>query len=217
MAGNRSTVADGLLRTGGRIAGILLSRPGTGDGKAQRLVATVQSMCEVLIKALLPLAALIGILFLGALPFTGVARIWETGHTAMLMMSLAIVLLFFFNSVLSENPEHPPYPSWMHGLVIFGVFLLPLNSLLAAWALGLRIEQYGLTVDRLWAATIQLLIAGFTLSYAALILLRRTSALGAIQSANKVLAYVVAGVLILVNTPSPTCGPGLPKARPTGC
>lgn len=166
------------------------------------LVATVQSMCEVLIKALLPLAALIGILFLGALPFTGVANIWETGHAAVLMMSLAIVLLFFFNSVLSENPEHPPYPAWMQGLVVFGVFLLPLNSLLAAWALGLRIEQYGLTVDRLWAATIQLLIAGFTLSYSVLILLRRTRALGAIQNANKVLAFVVAGVLILVNTPA---------------
>lgn len=167
-----------------------------------RLVATVQSMCEVLIKALLPLAALIGILFLGALPFTGVARIWETGHAALLMMSLATVLLFFFNSVLSENPDHPPYPAWMHGLVIFGVLLLPLNSLLAAWALGLRIEQYGLTVDRLWAATIQLLLAGFTLSYSVLILLRRTRALGAIQNANKILAFVVAGVLILVNTPA---------------
>jgi len=167
-----------------------------------RLVATVQSMCEVLIKALLPLAALIGILFLGALPFTGVAKIWETGHAALLMMSLAIVLLFFFNSVLSENPEHPPYPRWMHSLVMFGVFLLPLNSLLAAWALGLRIEQYGLTVDRLWAATIQLLIAGFTFSYSVLILMKRARALGAIQSANKVLAFVVAGLLILVNTPA---------------
>lgn len=166
-----------------------------------RLIATVQAMCEVLIKALLPLAALIGVLFLGALPFTGVAKIWETGHAALLMMFLAAVLLFFFNSVLSENPEHPPYPAWIRGLVLFGVFLLPLNSLLAAWALGLRIEQYGLTVDRLWAATIQLLIASFTLTYSVLILLRRTRALGAIQTANKALAFVVAGVLILVNTP----------------
>lgn len=166
-----------------------------------RLIATVQAMCEALIKALLPLAALIMVLFLGALPFTGLDRIWETGHAALLMMWLALILLFFFNSALSENPDQPPYPVWLRTLVYLAVALLPLNSLLAAWALGLRIEQYGLTVDRLWAGTLQLLIAGFTVSYSVLVVWKRSRALPAIQSANKVLALVVAAVLLLVNSP----------------
>lgn len=166
-----------------------------------RLIATVQAMCEGLTKALLPLAALIMVLFLAALPFTGLERIWETGHAALLMMWLALILLFFFNSALSENPDKPPYPVWLRTLVYLAVALLPFNSLLAAWALGLRIEQYGLTVDRLWAATLQLLIAGFTVSYAVLVVWKRSHALASIQRTNKVMALVMATVLVLINTP----------------
>lgn len=166
-----------------------------------RLIATVQAMCEALIKALLPLAALILVLFLGVLPFTGLERIWETGHAALLMMWLAVILLFFFNSALSENPEQPPYPLWLRTWVYLAVVLLPVSSVLAAWALGLRIEQYGLTVDRLWAVVVQALIAGFTLSYSVLVIWKRSQALASIQVTNKVMALVVAGVLLLVNSP----------------
>ncbi|MDX1459343.1 MAG: DUF4153 domain-containing protein [Marinobacter sp.] len=166
-----------------------------------RLIATVQAMCEALIRALLPLAALIMVLVLAALPFTGLEKIWQTGHAAMLMMWLALVLLFFFNSALGHDTGKQAYPLWLHVLVFLAVALLPLVSLLAAWALGLRVEQYGLTVDRLWAATIQLLIAGFTVSYSVLVIWKRGRSVFAIQKANKVLALLVAGVLLLVNTP----------------
>ncbi|MDX1757745.1 MAG: DUF4153 domain-containing protein [Marinobacter sp.] len=166
-----------------------------------RLIATVQSMCEALIRALLPLAALIMLLFLAALPLTGLEKIWNTGQAALLMMWLALVLLFFFNAALGGEPDRPAYPPWLLALVLLAVALLPLLSLLAAWALGLRIEQYGLTVDRLWAATIQLLVAGFTVSYSVLVIWKRGRVVPAIQGANKTLALLVAGVLLLVNTP----------------
>lgn len=51
-----------------------------------RLVATVQFMCEALIKALLPLAAFIAVLFLSMLPFIGLQPIWDTGKAAAMMM-----------------------------------------------------------------------------------------------------------------------------------
>ncbi len=166
-----------------------------------RLIATVQAMCEALIRALLPLAALIMVLFLAALPFTGLEKIWQTGQAALLMMWLALVVLFFFNAAVADRPDTPPYPAWLWAGVLLAVALLPLLSLLAAWALGLRIGQYGVTVDRLWAATLQLLIAGFTLSYAVLVIWKRQRAAVAIQGANKGMALVVAATLVLVNTP----------------
>lgn len=166
-----------------------------------RLIAMVQFMCEVLIKALLPLACLIGVLFLAALPFTGLQKIWDTGHAALLMMLLAIVLLFFFNAVFSEQAESPPYPRVLRCFVYLGILLLPINSLLAAWALWLRIDQYGFTVDRLWAGVIQLLIAAFTLTYAVMLPWKRGDALRGIHTINSWLGIGMAVVLIAINTP----------------
>lgn len=166
-----------------------------------RLIATVQFMCEVLIKALLPIAAVIVVLFLGVLPVTGLQPIWDTGKAAQLMMLLTLVLLFFFNAVLSGDPERPPYPAAMRWLVYASVVLAPVSTLLAAWALWLRIDQHGLTLDRLWAGVILLLIAAYAFTYALLLLWKRDGALWPIQAANKRLALAVAAVLIAVNTP----------------
>ncbi|WP_203142811.1 DUF4153 domain-containing protein [Marinobacter mangrovi] len=166
-----------------------------------RLMVTIRVVCEALIRALLPLAALITVLFLAALPFTGLDAIWDTGRAALLMMVLTVVVLFFFNAVLTDDPDHPDYPAWLRRFVLFGILLLPINSLLAAWALGLRIDQYGLTVDRLIAAVLQLLIAAFTLTYAVIIPWCRRRALCGIRTANQWLALLVAAILILIHTP----------------
>ena len=166
-----------------------------------RLVATVQFMCEALIKALLPLTALIVVLFLGTLLFTGLQPIWDTGSAAFLMMALTLVLLFFFNAVLNDYAETPPYPLPVRLFVLAAVALLPISTLFAAWALWLRIDQYGLTPDRLWAGVILLLTACYTFSYAILILWKRTQSIRHIQTANTWLALVIVCVMVLVNTP----------------
>lgn len=166
-----------------------------------RFVATIQYMCEALIKALLPLAAAIIVIFLATLPFVGLQPIWDTGSAAVLMMMLTLVLLFFFNAVLSDRPGDPPYTRPIRWTVFAGVALLPIAVGLAGWALWLRVDQYGLTLDRLWAAVIQFLIAAYTLTYAVLIVWRRERALAPIQTANIWLALGMAGVLILVHTP----------------
>lgn len=164
-----------------------------------RFIATVQVMCEVLIKALLPLAAGIVLLFLATLPFTGVQPVWDTGSAATLMMLLTLVLLFFFNAVLLNSDQD--YRPSLRYFVMVAVASLPVSSLLAAWALWLRIDQYGLTVDRLWAATVLLLICGFSFSYALLIVWRRNECLAPIRAANRWLAVFVVGVLLVVNSP----------------
>jgi hypothetical protein len=166
-----------------------------------RMVATVQFMCEALIKALLPLAALIVLLFLATLPATGLEPIWDTGHAAILMMMLAVVLLFFFNAVLSDDPGRVTYPLPVRLVVLAAVVVSPVSTALAAWALWLRIEQYGLSVDRLWAGVVLLLIALYTFSYAVLVLWKRGSAIAHIQTANTWLALVMAAVLLAVNAP----------------
>ncbi len=163
-------------------------------------VSSLEFIGSVLIKALLPLASGIILLFFAALPFTGVKPIWDTGSAALLMMVLTLTLLFQFNAVFCPA-EQLPYHWTIRTGVFLAIALLPVSTGLAAWALWLRVEQYGLTLDRLWAAAIQLLTAGYTLTYTALILWKRFSAPELIRKANAVLALSVVAVLVLVNTP----------------
>ncbi|MCS2609541.1 DUF4153 domain-containing protein [Halomonas dongshanensis] len=164
------------------------------------LINSVRHMGETLIKALLPLVALIIVMFLGVLPFTGLQPIWDTGRTSAILMMLTFTLLLFFNAIFYTATDLP-YSLWLRRFIWLAILLLPFASLLAASALWLRIDQYGLSLDRLWAALLQLLIAAFTLSYSLLLIWRRSAALPAIQQTNISLALVVAGALIAINTP----------------
>ncbi|MDQ7730746.1 DUF4153 domain-containing protein [Halomonas sp. SpR8] len=166
-----------------------------------RFIASVRLMCEALIKALLPLVALIILMFFAVLPWTGLQPMWDTGRAAQILMALMLTLLLFFNAVFYQTDNKLPYPTWLRSTIMLVVVLLPLGSLLAAWALWLRIDQYGLSLDRLWAALLQALTAAFTFTYSLLLLWQRKAALPNLQRANIVLALMVAGVLIVVNTP----------------
>lgn len=163
-------------------------------------VSSLEFMCSVLIKALLPLASGIILLFFAALPFTGVQPIWGTGSAAVLMTTLTLTLLFQFNAVFGPA-EQPPYHWTIRTGVLVSITLLPVSTGLAAWALWLRVDQYGLTLDRLWAAAIQLLTAAYTLTYMVAIIWKRFAAPEFIRQANAVLAMMVVAVLIAVNTP----------------
>lgn len=173
------------------------------------LIQSVRLMGEALIKALLPLVAIIILLFFAVLPFTGLQPVWDTGRASSILMALMLTLLLFFNAVFhpAHGPQHDfqpysqPYPTWLRRIILLAVVLLPVGSVLAAWALWLRIDQYGLSLDRLWAALLQVLTAAFTLSYSLLLLWRRRAALPILQRANVGLALLVAVVLIVVNTP----------------
>ncbi|RUR53200.1 DUF4153 domain-containing protein [Vreelandella populi] len=174
-----------------------------------RLIQSVRQMSEALIKALLPLVALIILLFFAVLPATGLQPVWDTGRASSILMALMLTLLLFFNAVFHQahgslhdsQYNSLPYPTWLRRLILLAVVLLPVGSVLAAWALWLRVDQYGLSLDRLWAALLQALTATFTISYSLLLLWRRRAALPILQRANVGLALLVAGVLIVVNTP----------------
>lgn len=167
----------------------------------ESLIATVRHLCEVLTRALLPLVALILLLFLAALPFTGLKPLWDTGFAAALMLWLAATLLYFFNAVTAEY-EHPfDKTPWLRHLLVLAQLFLPITVLLAAWSLGLRIDQYGLTVARLWGAFVTLFIGLFSLGYAALIVIDRRLDLDHIRRWNTLLGATLATALILVHTP----------------
>lgn len=164
------------------------------------LVATVRRLCEVLIRALLPLVAFILVIFLGTLPFTGLEQLWQTGYASFLLLALAAILLFFFNAMVADD-ETISLHRLLLPLVLLALVVVPANSGLAAWAMGLRVGQYGWTVDREWGALVIVFMALYSLGYAAIVLRHRGMSVPAMRQLNIALGALLAIALFAVNTP----------------
>lgn len=162
-------------------------------------VSMVERIASALLRVLFPILALIIIIFLIALLFTGVHPLWKTGMAATLMMSLIALTLLFANVVFSGNRRR--YPGWLRWPIWTALALLPLYVILSAWAMGLRVSQYGLSLERLWAWVVLVIFAGFVLPYAVAVILRRDQWLEWLPAINKIVGAFAALFLVLTALP----------------
>ena len=165
-----------------------------------RVIDGVTSLLEGLMRLLLPLTAAVAAIFLAALPFTGLAPLWETGNGTALLMALNAITLFTVNAVYQAD-RHAPYPLFVHRPLYVCVALLPVVSALSVYGLSLRVVQYGWTVERCWALTLALLFAAFSIGYTWSIVRHRDRWPAALGRVNVGMGWVVLGVMLLVNTP----------------
>ncbi|MYE14453.1 MAG: DUF4153 domain-containing protein, partial [Gammaproteobacteria bacterium] len=165
-----------------------------------RVIDGVTSLLEGLMRLLLPLTAAVVAIFLAALPFTGLAPLWETGNGTALLMALNAITLFTVNAVY-QTDRHAPYPLFVHRPLYVCVALLPVVSALSVYGLSLRVAQYGWTVERCWALTLAVLFAAFSLGYTWSIVRHRDRWPAALGRVNVVMGWVVLGTMLLVNTP----------------
>ncbi|MFA6607952.1 MAG: DUF4153 domain-containing protein, partial [Sphingomonas sp.] len=128
----------------GAALGLLRER----DGVLRLLQRVVTSVLAVLA----PVLGLGLLVFLVALPFTGLNALWEaTKSTTPILLSCVIGALIFANAVIGNGEqEELRNPVLRVGAMVLALAVLPL-AVIAAIATGLRIDQYGLTPDRLWA------------------------------------------------------------------
>ena len=165
-----------------------------------RVIDGVTSLLEGLMRLLLPLTAAVVAIFLAALPFTGLAPLWETGNGTALLMALNAITLFTVNAVY-QTDRHAPYPLFVHRPLYVCVALLPVVSALSVYGLSLRVAQYGWTVERCWALTLAVLFAAFSLGYTWSIVRHRDRWPAALGRVNVAMGWVVLGTMLLVNTP----------------
>lgn len=174
--------------------GILLFRrmPGLLGGVDERL--------RVAMTLLLPLVLAVGIAFLAVLPFTGVDALWDTGRGTALLLWLLAFVTFFLNAVYAPGAEDP-YPRWLGRLLPAAVLLLPVVALLASWGLWIRIDQYGLTVDRFWALVVWGMLAAFAFAYAGMVLRLRARWRDGLGPVNLVMSLLLVAILVLAHSP----------------
>lgn len=164
------------------------------------VIAGITGLLQGLMWLLLPLVLTVTVLFLGALPFTGLEPLWDTGNGTALLMALNLFALFALNAVYQRG-DREPYPPHLHRLLCIGIAALPVISLLALYGLYLRVDQYGWTVARCWALMIALLITLFSLGYAGNVFRFRENWTGKLASVNLPMSLLMLALVLLINSP----------------
>ena len=116
------------------------------------IVRGIRSLLLVLLSWILPVAVLLIGGFLLALPFTGLDPLWATKQATALLLAAAAVLVGLVNAAFQDGGVTDDVaPPIRVSARIAALLPLPM-MLIAVYALGLRVAQYGWTVDRLVAA-----------------------------------------------------------------
>ena len=148
---------------------------------------------------LLPLAAVILLLFLAALPFAGLQPLWDTGHATPLMLCLQFALILLVNAAWQDGDQPVPFSRHSQSLIRVALMTLPVLAALCAWSLSLRLRQYGWTVDRVWAVILVSLasLSGFAYALCA----SRPGWLPGLGRYNTGIALILLAALLAVHSP----------------
>jgi hypothetical protein len=130
------------------------------------LVRGVRTLVLVLLSWLLPLMALIAAGFLMALVFTGLEPLWKTQHAAGILLTAAAALIILINATYQDGHVDRKAVKILHYAgTLAALLLFPIVGL-AAYALELRVAQYGWTMPRVATAACIIAALSYALGYA---------------------------------------------------
>ncbi|KAF7764197.1 hypothetical protein PCIT_b0126 [Pseudoalteromonas citrea] len=164
------------------------------------VVNTVNRLIQVLSLALLPLLVMLSSLFLVALLFQGMQPIWDNGGSA-LIFTLLIAILLTLNTALQSDEGQLLKHHWTQIALTLGVILLPVYVAISGYGLYQRIEQYGLSVDRLWAILIWVFVAAYFICYSAAIIKYRVKWYAHLGNINTKLGLTLVAALLATQSP----------------
>lgn len=164
------------------------------------IVRGIRSLVLVLLSWILPIAVLLIGGFLLALPFTGLGALWATKSATALLLAASAVLVVLINAAFQDGESAQEVATPIRfSARIAAVLLLPL-VIIAAYALSLRVGQYGWTVDRLVAGFYLLMAASFAIGYfwAAM---RGSPWLARVAKVNIVAAFILLFLMLAIFSP----------------
>ncbi|MFK3774350.1 DUF4153 domain-containing protein [Pseudomonas sp. NPDC089406] len=167
----------------------------------EKVIGLLRGILLTLCRFLLPLGALITVLFTLALPFTGVQAIWATGQSTTILLTLVGINLFLVNGVFQDGQAGSAYPRLLRRLVEACLLCMPVLAGLAAWSSWLRVEQYGLTPSRIFALLLVAVMLVHGLAAAWAVLGRSATWLGSLRYSNPWVAVLSAVLLVLYFSP----------------
>ena len=166
-----------------------------------RLVTAVQKLLTFIATGLLPLVALLALMFILTLPFTGLEAISQRVSAAGLMSTLTLLLLLLMAIVREPQKEALPYPGALRYLIKCSLIVAPIYMLIAGWSLWVRIQQYGWTPERLYGVLVVVVLLVWSFGYLASILRRGRNPLELQGPAILGVSLLALGLLILLSSP----------------
>jgi len=164
------------------------------------LVRGARTLLLSLLSWLLPLITLIVGGFVASLPFTGLKPLWGIGHASALLLAASAALIVLINAAYQDgDAERRPPKILRWSASVAAILPLPL-SVIAAYALYLRVAQYGWTVERIWMAATVLLALAYACGYAAAAI-PQDRWLTRIERWNFVMSLAGLAVLVALFTP----------------
>lgn len=167
-----------------------------------RIVALLQRVVVSVLAVLAPVLGAGLILFLVSLIFTGLEPLWEaTKSTTPILLACVIGALILANAVIgNSDAEESRFAPLRYGAMALGVAMLPFAAI-AAVSTGLRIQQYGLTPERLWALVFVIVACAYGLAYLVALARKRTDWAQAVRPANLKLAFGLCALALFLALP----------------
>ncbi|AKA21791.1 DUF4153 domain-containing protein [Pseudomonas chlororaphis] len=167
----------------------------------ERVIGLLRGILLTVCRYLLPLSALITLVFTLALALTGLQPIWNTGYSSSILLCLAGCNLFLLNGVFQDGQHDAGYARPLKVLVNASLCCLPLLVLLAGYSSWLRIDQYGLTPARFLAMLFVVLALVHSLAALWAVLGKQSVWLASLRRSNPWMALLSFVVLLLVFSP----------------
>ena len=144
--------------------------------ESDRLLIILQKLVLNILSVLAPILATGLALFLISLPFTGLEPLWEsTRNTTPILLSCAIGALILSNAIIRNHASEITNSKILKISAMFlAITVLPL-TLLAVYSMWLRLDQYGLTPDRIWGFIVVWVGVIYGLAYLISVILKQTN------------------------------------------
>ena len=130
-----------------------------------KLLANVRGLALGVLAWLLPVITLIGAIFAVSLAFSGLQPLWDTKAATATLLSACIGFVVLINAAFQQGETDRKVQVVLKWCVRLAALLLLVFATLAAWSLGLRINQYGLTIDRTLAGMVVVIALAYGLGY----------------------------------------------------
>lgn len=153
-----------------------------------------------LLRLLLPAVLLVMVVFIVALPIRGFAALFGVLSAALTMLTMAGIAATLVTTAIDQTDASAVQGPLMRRATQALALIQPIPGALGAWAVWLRVSQYGLTPNRIFAGVIALLGLGYGLLYA-LSVLRGSGWMARIRQANIVMALALVALSALWLTP----------------
>jgi hypothetical protein len=164
------------------------------------MVVTLRRFQLSMLAWLLPLLMSFILVWVVALPFTGVETLFKTHNAAFILLWCAALCISFANAAYQDGDAVPPYGKYLSRFLVWAWLGLPVVVGIAWWAMWLRISQHGWSEDRVWGIFVVVMATLYVTGYAASSL-RPAGWLTSIGKTNMWSAMVLCLGLLLLLSP----------------